>query len=64
MVEQISDKIYSCCFTGHRTISSEKLIFLNDILTKETEKFILNGTRYFYCGYGEKFATLVIKKWY
>ena len=61
MIEQISDKIYSCCFTGHRTISSEKLIFLNDILTKETEKLILNGIRYFYCGGAVGFDTLAAK---
>lgn len=61
MIEQISDKIYSCCFTGHRTISSEKLISLNDILTKETEKLILNGIRYFYCGGAVGFDTLAAK---
>ena len=61
MIKQIPYKIYACCFTGHRTISSEKLISLNAILTKETEKLILNGIRYFYCGGAMGFDTLAAK---
>ncbi|HIT86419.1 MAG TPA: DUF1273 family protein [Candidatus Coprocola pullicola] len=61
MAKEISDKIYSCCFTGHRTIPSEKLISLNDILTKETEKLILNGIKYFYCGGAVGFDTLAAR---
>ena len=61
MLKKIPDKIYSCCFTGHRAISYEKLISLNDILTRETEKLILNGIKYFYCGGAVGFDTLAAK---
>ena len=61
MLKKIPDKIYSCCFTGHRTIAYEKLISLNDILTRETEKLILNGIKYFYCGGAVGFDTLAAK---
>ena len=60
-MEQNRERIYSCCFTGHRNISSNKIIPLTIILENEIEKLISIGVKYFYCGGALGFDTLAAK---
>ena len=60
-MEQKRERNNSCCFTGHRNISSNKIVPLTVILENEIEKLISIGVKYFYCGGALGFDTLAAK---
>lgn len=48
----------SCCFTGHRIIQNDKLMFLEKVLDNKVDELIKNRVTHFYCGGALGFDTI------
>lgn len=52
------DKLYSCCFTGHRKIKSADMFYLSEELNNVVGRLISNGVNIFITGGAIGFDTL------